>query len=48
MRRVDHAVNLRTFVPALQKFQMMPVGRRWTPQKWSNEVSSVIIDFLRR
>jgi hypothetical protein len=38
--------NLKTFVPALQKIQMMPVGH-WTQQEWSNEVSSAIIDFLR-
>jgi hypothetical protein len=39
--------NLKTFVPALRKIQMMPVCRHSTQQEWSNEVSSAIIDFLR-
>jgi pimeloyl-ACP methyl ester carboxylesterase len=39
--------NLKTFVPALRKIQMMPVCGHWTQQEWSNELSSAIIDFLR-
>jgi hypothetical protein len=45
--RDQFLANLKTFVPAPQKIQMMPVCGHWTQQEWSNEVSSAIIDFLR-
>jgi pimeloyl-ACP methyl ester carboxylesterase len=39
--------NLKTFVPALQKIQMIPGCGHWTQQERPNEVNAAIIDFLR-
>jgi pimeloyl-ACP methyl ester carboxylesterase len=39
--------NLKTFVPALQKIQMIPGCGHWTQQERPDEVNAAIIDFLR-
>jgi pimeloyl-ACP methyl ester carboxylesterase len=39
--------NLKTFVPALQKIQMIPGCGHWTQQERPHEVNTAIIDFLR-
>jgi pimeloyl-ACP methyl ester carboxylesterase len=40
--------NLKTFVPTLQKIQMIPGCGHWTQQERPNEVNAAIIEFLRR
>jgi pimeloyl-ACP methyl ester carboxylesterase len=39
--------NLKTFVPALQKIQMIPGCGHWTQQERPDEVNAAIINFLR-
>src|ERR1700724_811860 len=39
--------NLKHFVPALRKIQMLPGCGHWTQQERPNEVNAAIIDFLR-
>jgi pimeloyl-ACP methyl ester carboxylesterase len=39
--------NLKTFVPALQRIQMIPGCGHWTQQERPDEVNAAIIDFLR-
>jgi pimeloyl-ACP methyl ester carboxylesterase len=39
--------NLKQFVPALRKIQMLPGCGHWTQQERPGEVSAAIIDFVR-
>jgi pimeloyl-ACP methyl ester carboxylesterase len=39
--------NLRNFVPALSKIQMLPGCGHWTQQERPSEVNTAIIDFIR-
>jgi pimeloyl-ACP methyl ester carboxylesterase len=39
--------NLRNFVPALGKIQMLPGCGHWTQQERPSEVNAAIIDFIR-
>jgi pimeloyl-ACP methyl ester carboxylesterase len=39
--------NLRNFVPALSKIQMLPGCGHWTQQERPSEVNTAMIDFIR-
>jgi pimeloyl-ACP methyl ester carboxylesterase len=39
--------NMKSFVPALRKIQMLPGCGHWTQQERPNEVSAALIEFIR-
>jgi len=41
----EHLANMKTFVPALRKIQMLPGCGHWTQQERPDEVSAAVIDF---
>jgi len=43
----QHLANLKQFVPALRKVQMLPGCGHWTQQERRGEVNAAIIDFIR-
>ena len=43
----EHLANLKQFVPALRKIQMLPGCGHWTQQERPGEVGAAIIDFVR-